>query len=86
MLNDGTVLHLTSFCLTDAELRLEGADDPAFAELKVRYVDVLGGAPAGTPPDRGIELYLPLPTGRQVARDERRADGAVAAGEAPVGG
>ena len=57
-LKDGTVLHLASFCLTDAELRLQGADDPAFAELKVRYADVLGGAPAGMPPDRGMELEL----------------------------
>ena len=35
VLKDGSVLHIASFCLTDAELRLEGADDPAFAELKV---------------------------------------------------
>ena len=47
MLKNGTVLHLASFCLADAELCLEGADDPAFAELKVRNADVLGGAPAG---------------------------------------
>ena len=37
VLKDGKVLHLAPFCLIDAELRLEGADDPAFAELKVRY-------------------------------------------------
>ena len=57
VLKDGTVLHLASFCLTDAELRLEGAEDPAFAELKVRYADVLG-APADMPPERGMELEL----------------------------
>ena len=58
MLKDGTVLHLASFCLVDAELRLEGGDDPAFAALKVRYADVMGGAPPGLPPDRGMELEL----------------------------
>ena len=58
VLKDGTVQHLASFSLTDAELRLEGADDPVFAELRVRYADVLGGAPAGMPPDRGMELEL----------------------------
>ena len=52
------VLHLASFCLADAELHLEGADDSAFAALKLRYADVLGGAPAGMPPDRGMELEL----------------------------
>ena len=49
VLTDGTVLHLASFCLADAELRLEGADDPAFASLKAKYADVLGGAPPGLP-------------------------------------
>ena len=73
VLKDGTELHLASFGLTDAELRLEGADDPAFAELKVRYADVLGGAPAGMPPDRGMELELetggtPMPWSRPVRR------------------
>ena len=73
VLKDGTVLHLASFCLADAELRLEGADDPAFATLKVRYADVLGGAPAGMPPDRGMELELetggaPMPRSRPVKR------------------
>ena len=60
MLKDGTVteLYLASFGLADAELRVEGADDPAFAMLKVRYADVLGGAPSGMPPDRGVELEL----------------------------
>ena len=67
------MLHLASLCLTDAELRLEGADDPAFAELKVRHADVLGGAPAGMPPDRGMELELetggvPMPRSRPVKR------------------
>ncbi len=73
VLKDGTELHLVSFCLADAELRLEGADDPAFAALKVTYADVLGGAPSGMPPDRGIELELetgsaPMPRSRQVKR------------------
>ena len=60
LLKDGTVteLYLASFGLADAELRVEGADDPAFAMLKVRYADVLGGAPSGMPPDRGMELEL----------------------------
>ena len=73
VLKDGTVLHLASFCLADAELRLEGTDDPAFAALKARYADVLGGAPAGMPPDRGMELELetgpaPMPRSRPVKR------------------
>ena len=73
ILKDGTELHLASFCLADAELRLEGADDPAFAALKVRYADVLGGAPPGLPPDRGMELELetggaPMPRSRPVKR------------------
>ena len=50
VLTDGTELHLASFCLADAELRLEGADDPMFATLKAQYADVLGGAPQGMPP------------------------------------
>ena len=73
VLKDGTELHLASFCLADAELSLEGADDPAFAGLKVKYADVLGGAPAGMPPDRGMELELetggaPMPRSRPVKR------------------
>ena len=77
VLKDGTVQHLASFSLTDAELRLEGADDPVFAELRVRYADVLGGAPAGMPPDRGMELELetggaPMPRSRPA---ERPSDG-----------
>ena len=73
VLKDGTVLHLASFCLADAELRLEGTDDPAFAALKGKYADVLGGAPAGMPPDRGMELELetggtPMPRSRPVKR------------------
>ena len=65
VLKDGTVLHLASFCLADAELRLEGADDPAFAAL--------GEAPAGMPQDRGMELELetggaPMPRSRPVKR------------------
>ena len=52
VLRDGTELHLASFCLADAELRLTGADDPAFAPLKAAYADVLGGAPPGMPPER----------------------------------
>ena len=58
VLKDGTELHLASFCLADAELRLVGSDDPAFTELKAKYAYVLGGAPHGMPPDRGMELEL----------------------------
>jgi hypothetical protein len=73
VLKDGTELHLASFCLADAELHLEGTDDPAFAALKVRYADVLGGAPPGMPPDRGMELELetggaPMPRSWPVKR------------------
>jgi hypothetical protein len=73
MLKDGTELHLASFCLADAELRLAGADDPAFAALKIQYADVLGGAPPGMPPDHGMELELktgdaPMPRSRPVKR------------------
>jgi hypothetical protein len=71
VLTDGTELHLASFCLTDAELRLTGEDDPAFDDLKRQYADVLGGAPSGLPPDRGMELELetgdaPMPRSRPV--------------------
>ena len=73
VLKDGTELHLASFCLADAELRLAGADDPVFTALKVRYADVLSGAPPGMPPDRGMELELetggaPMPRSRPVKR------------------
>ena len=73
VLRDGTELHLASFCMADAELQLFGADDPAFAELKAQYADVLGGAPPGMPPDRGMELELetgdaPMPRSRPVKR------------------
>ena len=52
-------IHLMSFCLTDAELRLAGADNFAFMALKAPlYADVLGGAPPGMPPDRGMEVEL----------------------------
>jgi hypothetical protein len=73
VLKDGTELHLASFCLADAELHLAGADDPAFATLKARYGDVLGGAPHGMPPDRGMELELEtgdarMPRSRPVKR------------------
>ncbi len=58
VLKDGTELHLASFSLADAELSLEGADDVAFTVLKAEYADVLGGAPPGMQPDRGMELEL----------------------------
>ena len=58
VLKDGTELHLESFCLADAELRLEGADDPMFVMLKAQYADVLGEAPQGKPPDSCLELEL----------------------------
>jgi len=70
---DGTELHLASFAMADAELHLTGADDPAFAALKAEYADVLGGAPPGLPPDRGMELVIetgdaPMPRSRPVKR------------------
>ncbi len=73
VLKDGTELHLASFCLADAELRLEGTGDPVFAALKITYADVLGGGPPGMPPDRGMELELetggaPMPRSRPVTR------------------
>ena len=73
VLKDGTELHLASFGLADAELRLVGTDVPAFAALKAKYADVLGGAPHGMPPDRGMELELEtgdarMPRSRQVKR------------------
>ena len=72
-LRDGTELHLASFGPADAELRLEGVDDPAFAALKAEYADVLGEIPPGLPPDRGMELVLetgraPMPRSRPVKR------------------
>jgi len=73
VLKDGTELHLASFCLEDSALHLAGADDPAFAAVKTKYADVLGGAPPGLPPDRGMELELetgdaPMPRSRPVKR------------------
>ena len=73
VLRDGTELYLASFGLADAELRLEGVDDPSFAALKTEYADVLGGAPPGLPPDRGMELIIetgnaPMPRSRPVKR------------------
>ena len=73
VLPDGTELHLASFGLADAELRLDGADDPAFTALKAEYADVLGGAPPGLPPERGMELVIetgdaPMPRSRPVKR------------------
>jgi hypothetical protein len=72
-LKDGSELHFAYFCLADAELHLTGADDPAFAALKGRYSDVLGGDPHGMPPDRGMELELEtgdarMPRSRPVKR------------------
>ena len=58
VLRNGTKLHLASFCLADTELSLEGADNPAFVALNAEYVDVLGGAPPGLPPDRGMGLVM----------------------------
>ncbi len=43
VLKDSTELHLASFCLAHAELRLEGTDDLAFAALKVKYANVYQG-------------------------------------------
>ncbi len=63
VLKDGTVLHLAFFCLADAELRLEGANDQAFGELKLTYADVLGGAPPDKRLDRCMELEFEPETG-----------------------
>ena len=57
--------------MADAELSLTGGDDPAFSALKAEYADVLGGAPPGLPPDRGMELVIetgdtPMPRSRPV--------------------
>ena len=43
--------------MAGTELRLAGANDPAFATLQILYADVLGGAlcPA-LPSDQGMEL------------------------------
>ena len=73
VLRDGTELHLAPFGLADAELPLEGVDDPSFAALKIEYADVLGGAPPGLPPERGMELVIetgnaPMPRSRPVKR------------------
>ncbi len=58
VLRDCTELHLLSFNVADTELRLACDDDQAFTALKVEYADVLGGAPPGLPPERGMELVL----------------------------
>ncbi len=62
------------------ELRLAGddSDDAAFAAaasaaLKVEYADVLGGAPPGLPPERGMEFVIktgdaPMPWSRPAKR------------------
>ena len=62
--------HYSGVCLSDY---LAGPNDPAFAALKVRYADVLGGTPPGMPQDRGVELELemgdaPMPRSRKVKR------------------
>ena len=72
-LKDGTELQLASLCVADAELGLASADDPAFAALQVKYADMLGEAPLGMPPDRGMELELEtgdarMPRSRPVKR------------------
>ena len=72
-LADGTELHLASFRPADADLHLEGHDDPAFDPLKLEFADVLNGPPRGLPPDRGIELELEtgdaaMPRSRPVKR------------------
>ena len=73
MPKDCTELHLASFCLEDSALHLAGEDDPAFTTIKTKYANVLGGAPPGLPPDRGMELELetddaPMPRSRPVKR------------------
>ena len=66
-------LHLASFSLADAELRLTGSDERALTALKAHYAYVLGGAPHGMPPDRSVELELEtgdsrMPCSRPVKR------------------
>ena len=53
--------------------RTAGRTVAAFAALKVEYADVLGGAPPGMPPERGMELVIetgdaPMPRSRPVKR------------------
>ena len=43
---------------TEDGMTLGGSDHTVFAKLKLEYADVLGGPPAGLPPERGIELEL----------------------------
>ena len=60
VLKDGKELHLASFCVADATLRLAGAEDPAFATLTVKYADVLGWALTSMPQDRSMALELEM--------------------------
>ena len=59
-LKDGTVIHLASLGPTDAEPRLGGADDPAFAELRVKgqVCRRTGRRPGGHAAGRGMEFEL----------------------------
>jgi hypothetical protein len=64
------------FCLADADLTLKGTDDPAFAAPRAGYADVLGGAPPGLQPARGVELVIdtgdaPMQRSRPVKRLSR---------------
>ena len=65
VLKAGTELHLASFCLADAELLLEGADDPMFATLKAQYC-MLCGAQPGMLPYCCMELELETGHARMV--------------------
>ena len=84
VLKDGTGLHLAPFCPADAELRREGADDPAFAALKARCADVLGGlrravrsSGTGCPSQPGLQGACRAPSaGLLLAADARREPGA----------
>ncbi len=85
VLKDGTELHLASFCLADAELHLNGADDPAFAALKARYSEPERGTGQGS--TRHAAEPRPSLKGRRRpdARGRRRPDATVPPDEAAVG-
>ncbi len=69
----GTKLHLASLRIVDTSLELQGADHPAFSDLKSEFADVFGGPPPGLPPGRGIKQVLetgasPMPQFRPIKR------------------
>ena len=68
LLDDSTVLHLSSLRFTDASIALEGQDHRAFAELKAECADVLGGPQPGLPLESCIKLVLPFSAENAQAR------------------